>query len=428
MKKLLIASAAIALTAGMASAEDIKIGISMGFTGPLESMSPAMASGAELAIKEVSDSGKLLDGSTVTAIRADNTCADAAAAVTAVERLVTADKVNGIVGGMCSGETIATLEKVGVPNGVVMISPSATSPALTTIDDKGFFFRTSPSDARQGEVMADIATEHGVKNVAITYTNNDYGKGLADAFTQEFTSRGGTISITVPHEDGKADYSAIDWDRLDAGEVLHWPCGSDTPDGTPRLFLDGFATADGRDATVERAAAGHLDLFGLLGLFMIVAQKVQHAMNDQMTEMIRQRFSVAQRLPLQRLARQHQVSRHGSGRVAGRQLHDGKRKDVRRLVLAAPLAVQSAQHRIVGKRDADLGDEAWHHAGPGQGRAHGLDRELRRIRQDAVPIRVFDRQDQIDRRIAGRVQRLIVHAGDAAPAWTASRWRVASPS
>ena len=45
---------------------------------------------------------------------------------------------------------------------------------------------------------------------------------------------------------GKADYSAIDWDRLDAGEVLHWPCGSDSPDGTPRLFLDGFATADGR--------------------------------------------------------------------------------------------------------------------------------------------------------------------------------------
>ncbi|USX46600.1 molybdopterin oxidoreductase family protein [Dietzia kunjamensis] len=45
---------------------------------------------------------------------------------------------------------------------------------------------------------------------------------------------------------GKADYSAIDWDRLDAGEALHWPCGADSPDGTPRLFLDRFATPDGR--------------------------------------------------------------------------------------------------------------------------------------------------------------------------------------
>ena len=45
---------------------------------------------------------------------------------------------------------------------------------------------------------------------------------------------------------GPADYSAIDWDRLDAGEVLHWPCGADSPGGTPRLFLDRFATPDGR--------------------------------------------------------------------------------------------------------------------------------------------------------------------------------------
>ena len=45
---------------------------------------------------------------------------------------------------------------------------------------------------------------------------------------------------------GKADYSAVDWDRLDAGEALHWPCGADSPGGTPRLFLDRFATVDGR--------------------------------------------------------------------------------------------------------------------------------------------------------------------------------------
>lgn len=45
---------------------------------------------------------------------------------------------------------------------------------------------------------------------------------------------------------GKADYSEITWDRLDAGEALHWPCGADSPDGTPRLFTERFATEDGR--------------------------------------------------------------------------------------------------------------------------------------------------------------------------------------
>ena len=208
MNRLLIATAAIALTAGGALAQDVRLGVSLGFTGPLESMAPSMLKGAELAAKEASDSGKLLDGGKVTIVQADNTCADAAASVTAVERLVTSGKVNGIVGGMCSGETIASLERVAVPNGMVMIAPSATSPALSTIEDQGFFFRTAPSDARQGEVMADIITERGIKNVAVTFTNNDYGKGLADSFAASFAKKGGTITITAPHDDGKADYSA----------------------------------------------------------------------------------------------------------------------------------------------------------------------------------------------------------------------------
>ncbi|SNR24871.1 branched-chain amino acid ABC transporter substrate-binding protein [Paracoccus sediminis] len=208
MKKLLLATAAGALLAGAASAEEIKMGMSLGFTGPLESMAPGMASGAELAMKEVSDSGLLLDGSTVVPVQGDSTCIDAAAATATVERLITAEGVKGIVGGMCSGEAIASLQNVAVPNGVVMISPSATSPALSTIEDQGLFFRTSPSDARQGEVMAEIMMEKGIQNAAITYTNNDYGKGLADAFAASFTEKGGTVTVNSAHDDGKADYSA----------------------------------------------------------------------------------------------------------------------------------------------------------------------------------------------------------------------------
>ena len=62
-------------------------------------------------------------------IRDSSTCIDAAAASAAAERLITADKVNAIVGGDCSGVTTAMLENVAVANGIVMISPSATSPA-----------------------------------------------------------------------------------------------------------------------------------------------------------------------------------------------------------------------------------------------------------------------------------------------------------
>ena len=207
MKKLLLATAATALIAGTASAEDVKVGILLGFTGPLESTVPDMAKGAEFAFKEINDSGKFGLGTIVT-VNGDTTCVDAAAATSAAERMVTADGVKAIVGGDCSGVTGAVLQNVARPNGVGMISPSATSPALSTAEDDGLFFRTAPSDARQGEIMADILSDRGVTSVAVTFTNNDYGKGMADAFTAAFTAKGGSVTATVPHEDGKADYSA----------------------------------------------------------------------------------------------------------------------------------------------------------------------------------------------------------------------------
>lgn len=208
MKKLIGSAAVLALMAGMATAEEVKIGVLLGFTGPLESITPTMAAGAELAMAEVSTSGKFMGGSTVTPVRSDSTCVDSTAAAAAAERLVTADGVKAIVGADCSGVTGAVLQGVARPQGIGMISPSSTSPALSTAEDDGLFLRTAPSDARQGQIMSDILTARGVKTVALTYTNNDYGKGMADAFAAAFTAAGGTVTATVPHEDGKGDYSA----------------------------------------------------------------------------------------------------------------------------------------------------------------------------------------------------------------------------
>lgn len=210
MKKLLLATAASSMiaTGALADGHAINLGIILGFTGPIESLTPDMAAGAEMAMQEVTDSGALLGGKAVVPIRADSTCVDSAAATAAAERLITSDGVAGIVGADCSGVTGAILSNVALANGVVMISPSATSPALSTAEDNGLFFRTAPSDARQGTIMTNIVMDRGIKSVALTYTNNDYGKGLADAFQSEFEAAGGEVTISAAHEDGKADYSA----------------------------------------------------------------------------------------------------------------------------------------------------------------------------------------------------------------------------
>lgn len=251
MKKLLLATAVTALAAGGAMAEDVKIGILIGFTGPIESLTPDMAAAAELAMKEVNDAGGVVDGSKLVPVRADSTCGDATAGSAAAERLVTADGVKGIVGGDCSGVTGAVLQNIARPNGIVMISPSATSPALSTAEDDGLFFRTAPSDAREGQVMADILMEKGVKSIALTYTNNDYGKGLAEAIATSFTALGGTVTINAAHEDGKADYSAEVAALASAGGDL--------------LVVAGYLDQGGKGIIQASLDSGAFSTFGLPG-------------------------------------------------------------------------------------------------------------------------------------------------------------------
>ena len=251
MKKLLMATALTAVTATTAFAgghgKEVKLGIILGFTGPLESLAQQMAGGAEAAIEEVTASGMLLDAAKVTGVRADSTCIDAAAATAAAERLVTSEKVDGIMGADCSGVTGAILSNVALANGTVMISPSATSPGLSTAEDNGLFFRTAPSDARQGVVMTDVLLEEGINEVALTYTNNDYGKGLADAFQTAFEAAGGTVTISAAHEDGKADYSA---------EV-----GALASAGGDRLVVAGYVDQGGSGIVRAALDSGAFDTF-----------------------------------------------------------------------------------------------------------------------------------------------------------------------
>jgi branched-chain amino acid transport system substrate-binding protein len=203
----LAVSAAILGGAVPALAQDVKIGILADSTGPIESLSPPIIAGAQLAFDEVNAQGGILDGGKVVSITGDSAC-DPSAAGPAAVKLVNSDQVTAIVGAFCTGATIGAANAATIPGGVVLISPSATAPALTTLDDKDLVFRTAPSDAFQGVKLADLLIQKGVKQVALTYVNNDYGKGLADVFKAQYAKDGGTVAADVSHEDGKADYRA----------------------------------------------------------------------------------------------------------------------------------------------------------------------------------------------------------------------------
>jgi branched-chain amino acid transport system substrate-binding protein len=187
---------------------DVKVGFLGGFTGPLKSMTPAIYKAAKLAVKHVNDQGGVLDGEKIIMPNADTTCADTTAAAKAADSLVNTEKVLALVGALCSSATISVAENVAIPAGVTLVSPASTSPAITSLNDNDLVFRTTPSDLYQGSVMGRLLRSKGIKSIAITYVNNDYGKGFADALAAAFSAAGGKIAANEPHEEGKADYRA----------------------------------------------------------------------------------------------------------------------------------------------------------------------------------------------------------------------------
>ncbi|MGR2740590.1 ABC transporter substrate-binding protein [Billgrantia sp. Q4P2] len=231
-----IAASSVAF-AGVAQAE-VKIGFIGGFTGPIESLTPPIFDGARLAVAQINEQGGILGGQTLVMPNADTTCSDASAASNAADRMVNTEQVTAIVGALCTGATVAAANSAAIPGGVVMVSPASTAPAVTELDDNDLVFRTVPSDAYQGLILAKLMLEKGFDEVAVTYVNNDYGRGLAEAFTAGFEAGGGTIAENLAHEDGRADYRS--------------ELGSLSASGAETLVV--LAYADGSGQTILRQA------------------------------------------------------------------------------------------------------------------------------------------------------------------------------
>jgi branched-chain amino acid transport system substrate-binding protein len=247
------ALASLALAAPVL-AEDVKLGILGDLTGPIESLAPPIVAGAQLAFDQVNAQGGILDGGKVIAVVGDSAC-DPTAAGPAADKLVNTDQVTGMVGAFCTGATIGAANAASIPGNVVQISPSATAPALTTLEDKDLVYRTVPSDAFQGVKLADLLTQKGITDVAVTYVNNDYGKGLNDVFADQFKKNGGTVSADVSHEEGKADY------RAELGQLA----GS----GSQNLVIIAYVSGSGQTILRQAIEAGDFTQFigvdGMIG-------------------------------------------------------------------------------------------------------------------------------------------------------------------
>ena len=204
-KPLIGAISAVALATSLSAlAAPLKIGVLVPLIGDLQSYGEPALKAAQLAAKEINSAGGVL-GEDVT-ISSGDTQTSPQPGVAAAQKLVNIEGVNAILGALSSGVTIPVAQSVSKPEQVPQISSASTSPVITSLNDGDFLFRTVPSDAFQGVALSEVTQEKGYENVSIIYINNDYGKGLAEAFTQAFEKAGGTVSASVAYEQGQAAY------------------------------------------------------------------------------------------------------------------------------------------------------------------------------------------------------------------------------
>ncbi len=124
---------------------------------------------------------------------------------TSAERVIADQRVLGVVGTLCSGSAVAVSPLLSAA-GLVMVSPSNTSPSLTSDlagnaspDYHPGYYRTANNDLYQGQAVADFAyNELGLGRMVSLDDGDPYTTGLTIAFGDAFRALGGEIVHTPP--------------------------------------------------------------------------------------------------------------------------------------------------------------------------------------------------------------------------------------
>ncbi len=188
-----------------AAGDGLTVGYILPETGQLAFLGPPMISGVELAVSEINEAGGVL-GSDISLLSGDE-AGDTGIAAEEASRLLAAG-VDAIVGAAATGMTLGIIDQV-TGAGVVQCSPSNTGPGLTDYPDDGFYFRTAPSDALQGPVLAEQVIADGYTSVAIVARADDYGQGLLDATADALEAQGADVALRETYDPEAGTFDSV---------------------------------------------------------------------------------------------------------------------------------------------------------------------------------------------------------------------------
>jgi ABC-type branched-subunit amino acid transport system substrate-binding protein len=182
----------------------LQLGYILPETGPLAFLGPPQIEAVQMAVDEINQAGGVL-GNDVT-VSAGDEAGDPTVASQTAQRLL-GEGVDAIVGAASSGMSLAFIDAV-TNAGVSMCSASNTSPTFTDYNDNGLYFRTAPTDALQGPVLAETIVSDGHTNVALMARADDYGQGLLNATRDALEEQGASVVAEVVYDPEAASFDS----------------------------------------------------------------------------------------------------------------------------------------------------------------------------------------------------------------------------
>lgn len=240
------------------SSKPVRIGLAGSLSDPVGG---PMKRAAALAVEEINASGGI-GGRRLELVERDD-YADADSAVFVATDLYEAG-VSAVIGHLFSSTTLAAAPVYnGGSDPVAAISPSSSSPDISTVGE--YTFRLCPSDLAHGSALARwVHDTLRLNRGAVLYLNDQYGRGVRQAFVRDFTRRGGTLVAIDPYlgdtpdvrpylerlaKQGGVEFLVVAGNRNEAEEILRQARSHGLQ--MPVLGADGLEGIEGAGAIAE---------------------------------------------------------------------------------------------------------------------------------------------------------------------------------
>jgi branched-chain amino acid transport system substrate-binding protein len=206
MKGRALLAGCVALAMSHAAlAKDIKVAIVGAMSGPVAQYGDMQFAGATQAIEDINAKGGI-NGDKLVAVKYDDAC-DPKQAVAVANKVIN-DGIRYVIGHLCSSSTQPASD-IYEDEGVLMITPAATAPDLTSRGYK-LIMRTTGLDSDQGPTAAKYAmSEIKPQRIAIVHDKQQYGEGLARSVQKSLKDAGANIVMFEGITAGDKDFSTL---------------------------------------------------------------------------------------------------------------------------------------------------------------------------------------------------------------------------